>query len=64
MNDEIEIIQEEDNLLQNEEIVLLNEEDFALSSWAFQGFGLVGIASLISLGLGVVLALIKRSNSI
>ena len=63
MNDE-EFIQEEDTLFQNEEIVLLTEEDFALSTWAFQGFGLVGIASLISLGVGVVLALIKRSNSI
>ena len=62
MNDEL--IQEEDTLLQNEEIVLLTEEDFVLSSWAFQGFGLVGIASLISLGIGVALALIKRGNSI
>lgn len=49
MNDEL--IQEEDTLLQTEEIVLLTQEDFALSAWAFQGFSLVGIASIISLAL-------------
>ena len=58
-----EIIQEEE-LIQDETIALLGAEDLELPTWAFQGFGLVGIASLISLGLGVVLALVKRSNSI
>lgn len=39
----------------------IGADDFQIPVWTFQGFGVVGIACLISLGVSVFIALLKRA---
>ena len=66
MNEEEFIIEEsaqdQENEQSYEEIVLLTQEDLPLGNYAFTGFLSVGVACLLSLGIGAALSLLKRST--
>ena len=54
--------QDQEELQSYEEIVLLTQEDLPLGNYAFTGFLSVGVACLLSLGIGAALSLLKRST--
>ena len=56
-----EPVQDQEGFESYEEVILLTQEDLPLGNYAFTGFLSVGIASLLSLGIGAVIALLKRS---
>lgn len=53
---EIELIDED------QEIISIIEEDIDISTPTFQGGALFGIISIISLSVGVVISILKRST--
>ena len=57
-----ESLQEQEDLQTYEEIVLLNQEDLPLGNYAFTGFLSVGVACLLSLGIGAAITLLKRTT--
>jgi hypothetical protein len=57
-----ELSQDQENEQSYDEIVLLTQEDLPLGNYAFTGFLSVGVACLLSLGIGAALSLLKRST--
>lgn len=53
---------EEEDIQTYDEIIVLNQEDLPLGNYAFTGFLSVGVACLLSLGIGAAISLLKRST--